>query len=82
MLDYGMDVQEALDSPRAFPGAEALDIEKGLSAETRKGLEARGHKLADAFLPHGGGQAIFIDHARGTMMGGSDPRKDGAAVGY
>ncbi|GAK44423.1 gamma-glutamyltransferase [Tepidicaulis marinus] len=82
MLDYGMDVQEALDSPRAFPGAETLDIEKGLSAETRKGLEARGHKLADAFLPHGGGQAIFIDHARGTMMGGSDPRKDGAAVGY
>lgn len=82
VLDYGKDVQEALDSPRAFPGAEALDVERGLSGEAKAGLEARGHKLQETFLPHGGGQAIFIDHARGTMMGGSDPRKDGAAVGY
>lgn len=82
MLDYGMDVQEALDSPRAFPGAEALDIERGLMAATREGLEARGHKLKEAFLPHGGGQAIVIDHEKGTLTGGSDPRKDGAAIGY
>lgn len=82
MLDYGMDVQEALDSPRAFPGADALDVERGLSAATREGLAARGHKIKETFLPHGGGQAIFIDHERGTLMGGSDPRKDGAAIGY
>lgn len=82
MIDYGMDVQEALDSPRAFPGAEALEIERGLSADTRDGLVARGHSIKDAFMPHGGGQAIFVDHERGTLIGGSDPRKDGAAVGY
>ncbi|MEQ9526860.1 MAG: gamma-glutamyltransferase [Parvibaculaceae bacterium] len=82
MLDYGMDVQEALDSPRAFPGAEALDVERGLSTEAREGLVARGHAVKDAVMPHGGGQAIFIDHERGTLIGGSDPRKDGAAVGY
>ena len=82
MLDYGMDVQEALDSPRAFPGAETLEIERGFSSETRAGLEARGHKLNEVFLPHGGGQAIWIDHERGTLVGGSDPRKDGAAIGY
>jgi gamma-glutamyltranspeptidase/glutathione hydrolase len=82
MLDYGMDVQEALDSPRAFPGADTLEIERGFSAETRAGLEARGHKLNEVFLPHGGGQAIWIDHERGTLIGGSDPRKDGAAIGY
>lgn len=82
LLDYGMDVQEALDSPRAFPGAVALEVERGLSAEARAGLEARGHALNEAFLPHGGGQAIWIDHERGTLIGGSDPRKDGAAIGY
>ncbi len=82
MLDYGMDVQQALDSPRAFPGAEALDVERGLSTEAREGLVARGHAIKDAVMPHGGGQAIFIDHQRGTLIGGSDPRKDGAAVGY
>jgi len=82
MIDYGMDVQEALDSPRAFPGTEALEVEPGISAETREGLIARGHRIKDAFLPHGGGQAIVVDHERGTLTGGSDPRKDGAAVGY
>lgn len=82
LIDHGMDVQEALDSPRAFPGAEAIEVEHGISAETREGLMARGHGIKDAFLPHGGGQAILIDHERGTLAAGSDPRKDGAAVGY
>tara|TARA_R110002110_G_scaffold5945_14_gene30072 strand:+ start:1812 stop:3401 length:1590 start_codon:yes stop_codon:yes gene_type:complete len=82
MLDYGMDVQQALDVPRAFPGSAALEVERGLSAEARDGLVQRGHTLKEAFLPHGGGQGIVIDHERGTLTGGSDPRKDGAAVGY
>jgi gamma-glutamyltranspeptidase/glutathione hydrolase len=82
MLDYGMDVQQAIDSPRAFPAGNGIDVEQGISAEAREGLAARGHTLRNAFLPHGGGQAILIDHERGTLTGGSDPRKDGAAVGY
>lgn len=82
VLDYGLDVQEALDSPRVFPGGGALEVEHGLSTEVREGLVLRGHEIRDAFLPHGGGQAVVIDHERGTLIGGSDPRKDGAAVGY
>ena len=82
MVDYAMDVQQALDSPRAFPVGEGIEVEHGVSAETREGLAAKGHIVRDALLPHGGGQAIVIDHERGTLIGGSDPRKDGAAVGY
>ncbi|MEP1906345.1 MAG: gamma-glutamyltransferase, partial [Nitratireductor sp.] len=82
VLDYGLDVQDALDSPRAFPGGGVLEVEHGLSTEAREGLVLRGHEIRDAFLPHGGGQAVMIDHERGTLIGGSDPRKDGAAVGY
>ena len=45
-------------------------------------LIARGHDVQFTPHPHGGGQAILIDWERGTLTGGSDPRKDGCALGY
>ena len=77
-----MDVQEALDSPRAFPGAGGIEAEKGIDEAVRAGLEARGHAVSNALLPLGGGQAIYLDPEYGGLIGGSDPRKDGAATGY
>ena len=47
-----------------------------------KALAALGHKLSEVERPLGGGQAIMVDHERGVLIGGSDPRKDGAALGY
>ncbi len=49
----------------------------------RRRLEAKGHRLARCSrAAFGGYQAIRIDVERGVLMGGSDPRKDGAAMGY
>ena len=82
MIDYGMDVQAAIDCPRAFFVDEASVVENGMAAATIKGLEERGHQVALAPTPWGGGQAIAIDWDRGVLIGGSDPRKDGCAMGY
>lgn len=82
IVDYGMDLQEGLDFPRAFYVDERLAIEEGLSAETVAGLSARGHHVFVQDEPLGGGQAIWIDQQAGTLTGGSDPRKDGLALGY
>ncbi|MGE4482575.1 gamma-glutamyltransferase family protein [Acidocella sp.] len=82
MLNYGMDPQAALDLPRIFPFAGRVEVERGISASARAKLEAKGHRLAEIDLPHGGGQVIRLDHERGILIGGSDPRKDGCALGY
>ena len=82
VIDYGMDVQEALDSPRAFHFDEVLEAERSIPAATLGQLEGLGHRVALTELPHGGGQAVRIDWKAGVLTGGSDPRKDGCALGY
>jgi len=82
MLDYGMDPQQALDHPRIFWDDKGdLLLETGISAEVQAGLEKLGHTCVPDAL-HGGGQIIKIDHQTGTLIAGSDARKDGHAAGY
>jgi gamma-glutamyltranspeptidase/glutathione hydrolase len=82
MLDYGMDVQQAIDAPRFFFEGEKADVERGTPASTIDGLRARGHDVVTASTPWGGAQTIKIDWDRGVLIGGSEPRKDGCALGY
>ena len=82
LLDYDMDVQAAIDAPRAFFVGEQTVVERGLPPASIDGLVARGHDVALAASPWGGAQAIRIDWKRGVLIGGSDPRKDGCALGY
>lgn len=77
---YGMDPQAALDFPRVFPQAGSVLIEDAVPAGIAAGLQAKGHRLAKSPAPLGGGQAIAIDG--GVLIGGSDFRKDGMALGY
>lgn len=82
VIDYGMDVQQAIDSPRVFHQDDCVVAEHGVSEETIQGLQAKEHRVTIAEEPHGGAQAIWIDWDRGTLTAGSDPRKDGMAAGY
>jgi gamma-glutamyltranspeptidase/glutathione hydrolase len=82
ILDYGFDVQQALDHPRVFYQDDTVLAESGVAAAAVAELEALGHTVEPTAAPHGGGQAIWIDWDRGVLIGGSDPRKDGCALGY
>ena len=61
VLEYGMDIQEALDFPRAAPHLGEVEVERGVSPAMREKLTALGHTLTEVVRPLGGGQAIMID---------------------
>lgn len=82
LVDYGMDPQAAIDSPRVMAYPQDLLVERGVSAEVRAALAAKGHRVVETEVPHGGAQCILVDHRRSLLIGGSDPRKDGIALGW
>jgi gamma-glutamyltranspeptidase/glutathione hydrolase len=82
VVDFGLDPQAAIDAPRAFAYEGELRLEAGVSEATAQALAARGHRVVRWGRPLGGAQMIMVDHARGVLIGGSDPRKDGLALGY
>ncbi len=83
MIDYGMDPQQALDWPRVFWGKDGvLEVEACVPEAVRAGLRELGHTVRPAKAPWGGGQVIHINGQNGTLVAGSDGRKDGMAAGY
>ncbi len=82
IVDFGMDPQAAINAPRSFAYAEELALERGYSDSVRAGLAALGHKVITPKTAIGGAQAIKVDTQLGVLIAGSDPRKDGCALGY
>ncbi|REJ72652.1 MAG: gamma-glutamyltransferase [Planctomycetota bacterium] len=95
MIDFGMNVQAAGDAARmrhlgsATPtgtpmqaGGGKVAVESGIPEATVKLLQERGHEVIRSPVSFGGYQGIRIDFEQGVLHGGTDPRKDGAAVGY
>ena len=84
IFDYGLDLQVAMELPRLFPlpGTARVEMERVLREAVGPEFERRGFEVVAPASAIGGGQAIWIDHERGTLQGGSDPRKDGCALGY
>ena len=82
LLRDGLDLQSAIDAPRLFGYGRSLQVETGVDKETVAHLRAAGNNVEVQDSPLGGAQAIWIDHARGVLVGGSDARKDGCALGY
>jgi gamma-glutamyltranspeptidase/glutathione hydrolase len=84
VVDFGMNLQDALDAPRwRYNGIGAsIALEPGMASSAWAELAKRGHDISGSDGFFGGGQAILIHPDYGTLQGGSDPRRDGCALGY
>jgi len=86
IIDFGMDVQTALDAPRfRYLQSNECAFEPAIPPDVLQGLAEKGHHIVELDDPYsqkfGGGQAIMINPANGVFIAGSDPRKDGGAIG-
>lgn len=81
-VDFGMHVQQAGDAARMRHLGDAVALESGIGSDVRRALEAKGHLIKDGRGQVGGYQAICIDPQSGALLGGSDLRKDGLAIGW
>ena len=94
MIDFGMSPQQAGDQPRVAHsgssspwGAKARDagrlvFEHAIPDPVKLELAEMGHTVSSRTAAHGGYQAIWRRDDPLVYFGGSDPRKDGAAIGY
>jgi gamma-glutamyltranspeptidase/glutathione hydrolase len=89
-LDYGMEIQEAIERPRFVAGpidpgdvADQVRIESRVPEATREALRRIGHNVtpvSEYFMRMGHAHGITLTN--GTLRGGADPRGDGAAIGF
>ncbi len=82
LVDFGMNIQEAGEAARVRHLSRGLAVESAITPQVRYDLGRRGHRLLSSIGSFGGFQGILIDPDSGVLMGGSDPRKDGLAIGF
>ena len=82
MIDFGLSPQEALDLPRVFPNNNILDFEINFDNSIIEDMISRGHEINYPVSSIGGGQIILVDNEKNILIGASDFRKDGCAIGY
>jgi gamma-glutamyltranspeptidase/glutathione hydrolase len=84
VLDFDLNVQEAIEAPRVRAYRDRLvDVEARIASDIREALGRRGHQintLDDWSWVVGGGQGIARDPETGALMAGADPRRDGYAL--
>ena len=86
MVDHDMDPQKAINALRFMVGNDNVILEEGLDPAVAQDLKSRGHNVGmiNGYnrVSIGGAQMIQRDPDTGVLRGGSEPRKDGCAVGY
>ena len=83
VVDFGLDIQEAVNAPRFHHQwlPDAIEVEDRLSPDTMNLLRSKGHKLKNQHF-WGDAECIMVDPKTGERLGASDGRNNGKAVGY
>ncbi len=83
VIDYGLDLQAAVNAPRFHNQwlPDSLVVEDGISPDTIRLLQAKGQKIVNRH-PWGDAECIAVDPRSGELLGASDGRNNGKAVGY
>ena len=89
VVDFGMDPQASLNALRFSVTENGVALEEGISSQVTEDLARRGHRTRLIHGYHrgitggfGGAQLIQRDPETGVLRGGSEPRKDGCAIGW
>jgi gamma-glutamyltranspeptidase / glutathione hydrolase len=85
VVDFDMNIQQAIDAPRIHHQwlPDEITYEPyGMSADTFRALESRGHRLNAKPRYMGDAQGVMIEEGTGVRLGASDPRNYGEPVGY
>jgi gamma-glutamyltranspeptidase/glutathione hydrolase len=84
VVDYGMDVQAAVAEPRIHHQwmPDILYVEPAVPADVVEGLRRRGHTVEVGKRDWSAAESIEVEPESGWLLGGSDPRRDGLALGY
>jgi gamma-glutamyltranspeptidase/glutathione hydrolase len=85
VIDYGMNLQQAIHAPRIHCGGGAVEMESRIPPSVQEALKAKGHTVTvrgAMDLYFGGAQAVMLDPRTGKLYGAADPRRDGFAIGY
>ena len=85
VIDFGMNIQEAIDAPRIYAASGKIAMESRFAPEVIKALAHTGYAIesrAPFDLYFGGAQGLTVDSKAGMLFGGADPRRLGSAAGY
>jgi len=83
VVDYGLDIQEAVNAPRYHHQwmPDAIEMEDRISPDTVGLLKSRSHEIRTHHF-WGDGECIMVDAKTGERLGASDGRNNGKAIGY
>ena len=85
VVDYGLNIEQAVNAPRfhdQWMPDQILMESVGFSPDTIGILERMGHKIKMAHGYWGDAECIAVDDKTGELLGASDGRNGGKAVGY